>query len=374
MKQKRIFALFLAAVLLAGLFSACGNPTQEQEDSGEDSAQQDIIDPETVVATAAGGDITWGQVCYWMYYQMSDYYNQYGTTPNLSVEISEGYTYGDSMLETAIDQMVRYMAIAQYAQENNIELVEADTAGVNDYIQKMIDQYGSEEAYEQAVADMNATPEDIRTIQELNFLNQRVFKTIYGPEGDKLSDEALASFAETNGFAMAKIILFLKIDETGEALDAETVANAKSAAEDAAAQLDGWTEASSAYATKEELFTALMNELSEDTELENFPDGYIVGPGDMYEDIYNAILELEEGQISGVVDTDTCYAIIQRIPLDYEVTPYCYKSYAAYGYSYSFRQLAASSMYETQVTGWVDDAQLEKMPVLATIDVAAYFS
>jgi hypothetical protein len=374
MKQKRIFALLLAAIMLAGLFSACGNPTQGEEDSGEDSAQQDIIDPETVVATAADGDITWGQVCYWMYYQMSDYYNQYGTTPNLSVEISEGYTYGDYMLETAIDQMVRYRAIEKYAEENNIALVEADTAGVDDYIQKMIDQYGSEEAYEQAVADMNATPEDIRTIQELNFLNQRVFKTIYGPEGDKLSDEALASFAETNGFVMAKIILFLKIDETGEALDEETVAKAKTAAEDAAAQLDAWTEASSAYATKEELFTALMNELSEDTELENFPDGYIVGPDDMYEDIYNAILDLEVGQISGVVDTDTCYAIIQRIPLNYDATPYCYKSYAAYGYSYSFRQLAASSMYDEQVAGWVEDAQLEKKPVLATIDVAAYFS
>lgn len=374
MKYRKITALLLAVILMLGAFSACGN-SEEEENSGDVSAQQPAISGETVVATAAGKDITWGQVCYWMFYQMSEYYNQYSTTPNLSVEISEGYTYGDFMLETAVDRMVRFRAIEKYAEDNGIELVTADTAGVDEYVKNMIERYGSEEAYEQAAARMNTTTADVRLIQELSVLSQRVYKTLYGPEGDKLPEDALADYAETNGFVMAKMILFLKIDETGTALEEDAIAAAKAGAESVVEELTAWENgASGDYATEEELFTALMNDLSEDTGLEYFPDGYIIGPEDLSPDLYDAVAALEEGKVSGVVETDTCFAVAMRIPFDYDITPYCYKSYAAYGYDYSFRQLAASSLYEEQVQGWIEDAAVEKLPVLAEVDAAAYFS
>ena len=371
MKYRKSTALFLAAVMMLSIFSACG--TADDGQTSGDTAQQDIAG-DTVVASVAGADITWGQVCYWMYYQMSEYYNQYSTTPNLSVELSEGYTYGDHMLDTAIDKMVRYRVIESYAKENGIELVTADKAGVDENIKNMVERYGSQEAYEQSLARMNATADDMRTIQELSFLSQRVYKTLYGPEGDKLSEEALADYAETNGYVMAKLILFLKIDDTGAALDAAALEKAKTAADETAAELESWSAAGSSYATLEDCFTALMSDKSEDASLEYFKNGYIIGPDDMQAEIYDAVSDLGEGEISGVIDTASCYALVMRVPMDYDATPYSYKSYATYGYNYSFRQLAASALFDTQVQGWVDSADVEKKPILAEINTADYFS
>ena len=62
-------------------------------------------------------------------------------------------------------------------------------------------------------------------------------------------------------------------------------------------------------------FKAKMNELSEDPGKENYPDGYVFKPGAMVAEFENAVLSLEDYEISDVVETSYGYHVIMRLPL-----------------------------------------------------------
>ena len=127
------------------------------------------------------------------------------------------------------------------------------------------------------------------------------------------------------GYYRAKHILLKTVDtdspitdEEGNAtgeytpLDEATVAEKRALAEDLLAQLQ-------AASDKEALFDQLMAEYSEDTAADgtlNGADGYTASQGQMVAPFEEAALALEDGAISGIVESVYGYHIILRLPLD----------------------------------------------------------
>ena len=63
-------------------------------------------------------------------------------------------------------------------------------------------------------------------------------------------------------------------------------------------------------------FDALVEEYGEDPGMEENPDGYYFTDGMMLQPFYDAASQLQENEISGLVETTAGYHIIKRLPLD----------------------------------------------------------
>ena len=103
----------------------------------------------------------------------------------------------------------------------------------------------------------------------------------------------------------------MTIDENFAALDEEAAAARKAQAEELAAQLRAVEDVKERLA----LFNELKEQYCEDTGKTAYPDGYTFLPGTMVTEFEDAVLALEEYEISDPVLTDYGYHIIMRLPL-----------------------------------------------------------
>ncbi|MBR3933063.1 MAG: peptidylprolyl isomerase [Clostridia bacterium] len=113
-------------------------------------------------------------------------------------------------------------------------------------------------------------------------------------ESDEALDKALSIYE--NEFVTAKHILFL-CDDTNKA-------DVKKTAQETLKKLKSGAD-----------FDTLMNELSEDPGLIQYPDGYTFTYGEMVKEFEDASFALKEGEMSELVETSYGYHIIKREPL-----------------------------------------------------------
>ena len=375
MKGKRIIALFLALAMVC-LLAACGTGEEKAENKGPSTDENGTgIDPAEIALKVNDKEIPWGQISYWVYFQMSQYYASAGTMPNLSAEIGNSGTYGEMMLASAIKTATRYAAIDIYAEENGIALLDVDKIGVDNYIKNLEEQYGGAEAYDEALKTMGCTREDFYEIQRQTFLSQRVYKTVYGAGGTNITEDALADFSKQNGFVQAKAIIIMKADEDGNLLDDAAMKAADTKIDEVNAKLTAWSKADNqGYDTLEAYFDALMEEYNEDDTADYFPDGYLFKEGEMIDGAYQEVLATEEGSLTEVLKMEKADMVLLRLPIDYEDTPFSYLSKVQEGGSFSLRQYAATVMFDESVDSWAESVTAETMPIVAGIDPAEYFN
>ena len=105
---------------------------------------------------------------------------------------------------------------------------------------------------------------------------------------------------------------------------------------------------------------------------ENYPDGYVFKPGAMVAEFENAVLSLENYEISDVVETSYGYHILLRLPLDPDGLTMDQDS--GTGAYMTLRETAANEKFNGDLTGWIDQAKVEwKVPELENIDFNALF-
>jgi parvulin-like peptidyl-prolyl isomerase len=140
--------------------------------------------------------------------------------------------------------------------------------------------------------------------------------------------------------------------DTGEALDAETVAKAKQTADELLAQLQNVEDPTK----RAELFDQLMFEYNEDPGLAVFPQGYTFTNGEMYPVFEEAVFALEDYEISGIVESQAGYHILLRLPttrnsvIDYDYQTDDYYTVLAY---------AATDIYSQRLTKWMSECDIQ---------------
>jgi parvulin-like peptidyl-prolyl isomerase len=89
----------------------------------------------------------------------------------------------------------------------------------------------------------------------------------------------------------------------------------------------------------------------------------------MLPEFEEATLALAEGEISGIVENDYGFHIIERIP----VTPNSLVEYTSADEQYDLRYTAALDMFDANLSSWIDEAEVVYAGPFENFDLASVF-
>ena len=277
------------------------------------------VAPDAIVASLNGNGASADLVAYWIGYDVS-YLNSYmqyytGSSINWDDTLSDGMSVADYVKASVLSSVKQHLVLENLANKYGVTLTEGQESAMADSDQTYIDQYGSEEAFEEEIAKLGMRRETYDRVARSNYLYQNLYE-LYNTEGSALyaSDEDLAVYAADQNYITADHILLSTKDlTTGEALTDEQKAEKKALAEEIKQKLDA-CEGDIDELTA--LFQELADQYSEDPGRETYPTGYTFTTGSMVQEFEDAAYALSEGEVSEVVESRFGYHILLRLPLD----------------------------------------------------------
>ena len=185
------------------------------------------VAPDAIVASVAGNGASADLIAYWIGYDVSylDSYMQYYTGSSLDWDytLSDGTNITDYIKSNVYSSVKQHLVLENLANKYGVTLTEGQESAMADSDQTYIDQYGSEEAFEEEIAKLGMRRETYDRVARSNYLYQNLYQ-LYNTEGSALyaSDEDLAVYAAEQGYITADHILLATKDmTTGEALTDE---------------------------------------------------------------------------------------------------------------------------------------------------------
>ena len=374
--RKRLVAFALVLSLTA--LSGCGPKPSGSAGSGSASSSgsgssdsitpmdlSQVTDPALAVAGVAGeevlvrlgtAEITANDYLYWLQRSISDYLEPFGgqmTTLPWDTEMSDGLTFGQYMLDNALDAAALHCMLRELARQENLTPDPDVATQVDKQYAAMVVQAGSDESRViHTLWTQMLTRDLLINLNENTELFSQLAELYYGENsGHYPTDAVVNAYLDEVGRYKAKHILLATIDlDTREPLDEATVAQKKAQAEDFLAQLRAAEDPIA-------LFDDLMNEHSEDSGLATNPDGYTTAKGEMVAPFEEAALALKAGEISEVVESDFGYHIILRLPLDPD----------------DFRDDCVTSLMEKRIDQEIERLGLEKTAAFDKLNVGDFW-
>ena len=277
------------------------------------------VAPDAIVASVNGNGASADLIAYWIGYDVSylDSYMQYYTGSSLDWDytLSDGTNITDYIKSNVYSSVKQHLVLENLANKYGVTLTEGQESAMADSDQTYIDQYGSEEAFEEEIAKLGMRRETYDRVARSNYLYQNLYQ-LYNTEGSALyaSDEDLAVYAADQGYITADHILLATKDlTTGEALTDEQKTEKKALADEIKQKLDACKGDLDELTA---LFQELADEYSEDPGRETYPTGYTFTTGSMVQEFEDAAYALSEGEVSEVVESSFGYHILLRLPLD----------------------------------------------------------
>lgn len=341
-KMKRILATLLSLSLVFALAACSDNGTQNSDNAQDtitdyveavDTYTQTIagLDPDTVLFTVNGTDVTAEFYLYWLTYDCYywDYMNYvtYGAYLDFEEEVSEGYTVAQYLRDDAKNFAAYYVLIDQLAEEHGCTLTEEQLSSWAEEKEKYFEENG-QEGFEKLLAQYGLHEEIFDRINTYSY----VYANLKDALVEDPSDVDLADYIDSNKIYSAKHILICTatkkdgkviIDATGkEAVDENgdewtlSATEYNDAALTRAEAILAQLQAAVGTEDFEKLFDELMKEHSEDTGLETYPDGYVFTTDEMVEEFEDGVKALEYGEMSGIVESEYGYHIILRLEPD----------------------------------------------------------
>ena len=398
MNMKKWLALLLCLLLtlsLAGCSGGAPAQTEEPEITGEETesseqtetgqepdyqalydaalaAVQNVrgsFDPDMVVCTIDGVDITWGMYYYFIAEDLQDVLYYIGDLPtDFNEKLTETSTMSEYFNKSALSKATYYAVANAMPERLGVPFADQAETAINEQWNRLLERYGSEEALTAAMGDAGLDKDLLFFFLRSNEGLNAVQKATYGEEA--FPDEDVLSWAGEKGYVRTKHILYSFYNEDGSAMDDEGKAAQKARADEVWAELDALKEDTAAL---EASFDELMNAESGDAGgLSNFPAGYTFASGTMVPAYEAAAFELEDYGLSGVVETDYGYHILLRLPLDAGgLTMDQNSSTGAY---MTLRETAANDKFNEDLAKWIEEATVEwRVPELENIDFNALF-
>lgn len=391
--KSKITALILIAALAVSLFAGCSSegstPASTPSDTSAatstpaDSSAADTAadsepltyttfdykaafasnDPDAVVLTVNGTEITWEEYFGWIYSMVEQYEMYLGTEFLWTDAFSETMSFEEYAKFYAETMCSQYAVVNQQAQEYQLELDDEEKQYIEDLLAADAENYagGDIDAFIEYLEATFMSEEYYRYINTVAIYYQKLFETVFGENGETVSDAEVQQFIDDNGYLYAKHILFMTVDESGNALDDTAKAEKLAQAEDVIAQLEAISDADAKLAK----FDELMMSLSEDTGLTAYPDGYYFVPGEMVAEFEEGTKALEFNAISDIIETSYGYHIILRLPITPE---------SEYQEGTNFRYMTASYAFDNMMSEKFNGAEIIYSDEFASISLDEIFS
>lgn len=362
--MKKVLALILAVMFAVSALTACNNTETPSFDGNEVSDNQnsgtnadvsgdaltysdvqkkiDAIAPRneydnTTVMTIGNHNVTLAEYRYYymnLAYTFAYYYGFDWQNNAAYVEEFNNYVNTDC-------KMIGIVADA--CEENGVYLTDKE---FDENIVTVLDQIKTEygDTADQILFDEYfATTNIYLEYQSAYLLSNKLFQYMSTNEASENYNEfkqQTLDFYNENDYVRAKHILIqFPTNTDGSEVTEEQKAEAKAKAEEVLAKVNNGED-----------FDALIEQYNEDPGMTTNPTGYYFGKGSMVEPFETATYALEEGAVSGLVETTYGYHIIKRLPIDD----------SDISTSQKFLELASSSFNET-LTNLADSAELVKV-------------
>ena len=407
--KKFVFAICVLLLCGLGVAVLAMNGSMPELPAKQENAYQDasgvdyaaiyaLHDPDEVVMTVGGKDVTWDEYYYYYYSQARDMeetftmYQYYGYAIGWNTPVREdGSTYGDLVGQEAESGLLQMHALDALAEESGLVLTPEEEAQMmerhQEYIAYFCGENGTEEELWVELKDMYMSEEMYWRYMRYNMIWDAYIRECVGENGEHLTEQEVLDWMDSyNIISIDRIKLAGEpVSEEAEApAEGEGPEDAEEPQEDAEAPAEGATEeetpelaepegearyeldpapAEDPAALAQELAarlqavedpearTALFLELKAEYSADEL--SYVSNQSAIDPTIYEAALALEPGQVSDPIEIGGEYYIILRRPLSAEDS-----INTGYG-TESARSLAMSEVFEKRLVTMQESLRVE---------------
>ena len=361
--MKKFAAILLALVLALGCLTGCGSKkgdTVMSVDGTDVSFDEFMYYLKTSATTltkyyqsSTGGGVDWDGVCI---YDKTKTNAEWCVNEALynAAQACVIMSKGKSMNCLPTDEQLKTL-------EDNISAIRKNYE----------DQDDPDAAFTAALNDQGFTLDSFKTVNKVNFTLSNIFASLYGENGEKVSDEILKGYIDKNGFMTSAHILFKTTEEvkgedgqTEKDISDSAKAEKKAKAEKLAKELKAIKDDEK---RKEKFFEYMKND-SDDPGKESYPNGYCFTDGAMVQEYTDATKALKDYEVSDVVESKFGYHIIMRLPTtasDVDINNQ---------YGYTLGQMAASYDSDEEMKKWKVSDKAEFNSQYKDFDFTQFFS
>lgn len=388
--KRKLTALTVIMAILLCVFAGCqsselkeytpeeeaeAEASQPLEDTGAASAETEqpdfapvyaTYDPDTVMLTVNGIDVTWQELFYWYYYEVSMLVSYNGGLPDWDAAciMDSTMTNEEYVKEASLETVKQYCALVSKANEAGVTLTDGDRADIDASWQSSVESYGGgdEEAFVQYLEDLFLSKELFMHINEINYYYSRMQEEMYGENAEKLEDSEVIEEADALEYLHAKHILISTKDAEDNDLSDEEKQAKKAEAEEILAELQAIEDPEEREAKMDEL----IPEKSADANA--YVDGYTFLPGEMVESFETATKELGDYEL-GMAESNYGYHIILRLPLNADAI----MGFSSDGSSYTLAQIISQTLFYKATTEWAEESEVVFSDEYENMDFAELF-
>jgi len=388
MKAKQI-SLILAVFMCVGLFTGCQSSKLRSfsEDSAEESTAAtssgsetttkdytqpyESYNPDEVMLTVNGIDVTWGELFYWYVYDVSNMEKTYGdiTDWDAPSSFASDKTNREYVMENALDTVKHYCALESKAKELGVSLSAEDQTKLQSTWNDNVKSYGNgdEETFLAYLEKSYLSKDLYDHINEVSMLYDRMLNNMFGTNGEKLSQSDILDKATDMGYVRVKHILISTKDDSGATLSDDKIAEKQTQAEGLLSELKGITD----QTALEKRFDEMITQYGGDPGVEYYTEGYtfIPGKGTMDASFETAAGKLSEYGLSDLVKTDYGYHIILRLPLTTTATV----EYSSETSKTTLGYYVAENMFGSETDNWTNESTVKLTKTYQDMDIAKVF-
>lgn len=373
--MKKFCSVFLSLALILGLFTACDKTKQ---DSGDDTAvsgqseswdfatAQAALDPDTVVMTINGVDVTWDAYFYWLVSLLQGVSPADVTSWASAPNDGSAATYGQYFLSAAESSAAQFCIMESMAQAAGVTLTEEDEAALAASRDQDVETYGqgSEQVFLEYLDSLYLSQSYYEAINRAVLRNNRRFAETYGNRGEAVTDEDVMQFAETQGYLCCMQILFQTTDAEGNERDDAAMASLRTELE-AYQSLLADDAGSEAIVSR---FREMMLAHTEDASAADSPDGFLFAPEEMPEAFSAGVAAVGNYEMA-IVESSYGLHLILRLP----VTPETVVGMDADGTALDLRYLTAAWLDDNTLTEALEGYEVQYSEAFTALDMNQLF-